>query len=70
MTLVVDISYREPSYESRNGARPNPYRWRYVVDAETVDRATRLAIVEFRRIETMSSVGWCREIVAIKVSLR
>lgn len=70
MTVIVDIAYREPSYETRHGIKPEPYRWRYVVEADSLDRATRLALDEFRRMEALSSVGWRRDIVSIDVSPR
>lgn len=66
--LLVEIRYREPSYEERHGRRELPYRWRYRVDAVSEAHATELALGEFRRIEAMSSVGWTRDVVEICVT--
>jgi hypothetical protein len=49
--LLVEIRYREPSYEGRHGRREPPYRWRYRVDVSSEAHATQLALDEFRRIE-------------------
>lgn len=67
--LLVDILYREPSYEDRHGRRETPYRWRYRVEAFSEAHATQLALDEFRRIEAMSSVGWARDVVEICVRI-
>jgi 1,2-phenylacetyl-CoA epoxidase PaaB subunit len=66
--LLVEIRYREPSYEERHGRRESPYRWRYRVDAANEAHATQLALDEFRRIEAISSVGWARDVVEIRVT--
>lgn len=67
MRFIVQIDYREPGYEARQGGGARPYRWRYRIDAPTESVAMELALVQFRWIETLSSVGWIREIVALTV---
>jgi len=68
--FLVDVQYREPEYERRNGPREEPYRWRYVIDALAPAHAVELAIAEFRRIAAISSVSWQRDIVSIAVASR
>lgn len=69
MTFLVEIRYREPTYEARHGARAEPYRWRYRVRAPSEVAATRVAVDEFHHMEVISAVGWPRDIVAIETAL-
>jgi len=69
MAFLVEIQYREPSYERRHGARPNPYRWRYRIYARSGEMAVEMALQEFREIAQLSSSGWSREVVAVEVLL-
>ena len=64
--FLVEIRYREPTYETRHGTRTEPYRWRYRVAAASEKLAVRLAVDEFRRMEAISAVGWSRDIVAVE----
>ena len=63
----VVVSYREPSYEEQTGPREAPYRWTYVILAESEEQARQRALSEFREVSRLSSVGWWREVVAIEV---
>jgi hypothetical protein len=65
--FVVEIRYREPSYEVHHGARPEPYRFRYRLEAPSEQAAVAFAVAEFERMNALSSVGWTRLIVAILV---
>jgi hypothetical protein len=65
--LVVEILYRETSYETWHGPKDMPYRWRFRVHASTNRLAIDAAVAEFRRIETLSSVGWSRDIMDVRV---
>jgi hypothetical protein len=66
--FVVEIQYREPTYEARHGRRANPYRFRYRLEAASAADARELAILEFARVSAMSSVGWTREIVGVEIA--
>lgn len=66
--FLVDIEYREPEYEMRQGRRSKPFRWRYSVDASCADHATAIAVSEFKYIASISSVSWTRDIVSVSVS--
>lgn len=66
--FLVEVQYREPSYETRHGAREAPYRFRYRIDAASEGAATQLALAEFWRISQISSVGWVREVVDVHVT--
>lgn len=63
----VTVSYREPTYEARSGARPNPFRWTYAISAESEEQARASALREFRHTTEMSSVGWSRVVVGVDV---
>lgn len=65
--FVVEIQYREPTYEARYGRRANPYRFRYRLEARSAADARELAVIEFARVSAMSSVGWTREIVGVEI---
>jgi hypothetical protein len=65
---VVEIQYREPTYEARHGRRANPYRFRYRIEAASSADARELALVEFARVTAMSSVGWPRDIVGVAIA--
>lgn len=65
--FIVEIQYREPGYELRHGARDEPFRFRYRINASGEDSAKWYALEEFRRISAMSSVGWIRDVVGVDV---
>jgi hypothetical protein len=65
--FIVEIHYREPGYEARHGARDEPFRFRYRIDAGNAESARWLALDEFRRIAELSSVGWVRDVVGVDV---
>lgn len=65
--FVVEIQYREPTYEARHGRRASPYRFRYRLEATSSSDARDLALVEFARVTAMSSVGWPRDIVGVTI---
>ena len=65
--FIVEVRYREPSYETQHGARSEPYRFRYRVDAPSEQAAVASAVAEFERVNVLSSVGWTRQIVEIVV---
>jgi hypothetical protein len=65
--FVVEIFYRELSYETRHGRKDAPYRWRFRAHASSPSVAIGAAVAEFRRMEALSSVGWTREIMDIQV---
>lgn len=63
----VRIEYREPTYCSPSGPRPEPYSWVFVVQARSEPAAIASAIAWFRDVARQSSVGWVREIVSAVV---
>lgn len=65
--FLVEIHYREPGYELRHGARREPYRFRYRVEATTEAAAVAHALAELERISAISAVGWIREVVGVEV---
>jgi len=65
--FIVEIQYREPSYEARHGRRATPYRFRYRIEATSSAEAREHAVIEFARVSAMSSVGWTREIVGMSI---
>lgn len=65
--FIVEVRYREPSYETHHGARPEPYRFRYRLDAPSEQAAVAMAVADFERMNAQSSVGWTRLIVQIVV---
>ncbi len=65
--FVVEIQYREPGYELRFGARAQPYRFRYRLEAASAELAAGLAMSEFRQITEISRVGWIRDVVQVLV---
>jgi hypothetical protein len=65
--FLVEVRYREPSYEVHHGPRPEPYRFRYRLEAPSEQAAVALVVAEFDRMNALSSVGWTRLIVAIVV---
>lgn len=67
MTFLIELRYREPSYEARDGARDEPYRFRYRIEASSEEVAVWQAMQEFRRISAMSGVGWARDVVGCDV---
>lgn len=66
--FVVELRYREPSYEARHGARAEPYRFRYRIEAASPEAAVGRALQEFREISAISSVGWVRDVVGCEVT--
>lgn len=64
-TFVVEVRYREPDYEARHGAKLEPYRFRYRVEALDEATARALALREFHAITALSSVGWSRDVVEV-----
>ncbi len=66
-SFTVEVRYREPSYESRHGARAEPYRFRYRLEAPNEQAAVAFVVAEFKRMNMLSSVGWTRLIVDIVV---
>jgi hypothetical protein len=67
-TYLVEIHYREPSYEAWHGRRERPYRWRYRLEASSERDAIDAALAEFRLIERQSWAGWTREVVAVEAA--
>lgn len=65
--FLVEVRYREPSYELRHGPREEPYRFRYRLQAASEQAAIAFVVGEFNRISALSSVGWTRVIVEIVV---
>lgn len=65
--FLVEIRYREPTYEAQHGERAEPYRFRYRVSALSPDHARRLALTEFRLTAALSSSGWIRDVVSVDV---
>lgn len=65
--FIVEIRYREPNYEAREGERDEPFRFRYRIHAGNAEAATSLALDQFRRISELSSVGWIRDVVSVDV---
>jgi hypothetical protein len=63
---VVKITYREPTYELRSGAKENPFSASFRIRAESREAAERLALDEFRRQEQASFVSWSRVIEKIE----
>jgi hypothetical protein len=59
----VTIHYREPTYELHAGPKADPYWWTFRIMARTAAEALKRAISTFREMESLSSVGWTREIV-------
>ena len=64
----VTVSYREPDYEARVGPRLNPYRWTYTIVADGEEQARLSALLEFRQMTMLSSVGWHRVVVGVDVA--
>ena len=69
MMYLVEIQYRELSYETRNGPRPEPYRASFRINANCERHAIALAIAEFRRLAVESAVGWTRDIVGVNAAI-
>ncbi len=65
--FIVELRYRELSYETHNGARAEPYRFRYRLEAPSEQAAVAFAIAEFEHMNALSSVGWTRLTVEIVV---
>ncbi|MHB8876998.1 MAG: hypothetical protein ACYC8T_25155 [Myxococcaceae bacterium] len=66
---VVEIRYREPTYEVRSGSKDQPYSWRYRISAGSEDEARAGALGQFAALAEVSSVGWVREVVGVRVLL-
>ena len=67
MTFLVELKYREPSYEARNGVHGEPYRFRYRIEATSEEAAASHALRQFREISALSGVGWGRDVVGCAV---
>ncbi len=65
--FVVTVSYREPTWEARFGARAHPCGGAFEVEAPDALTALATALVEFRQLEVTSFTGWIRDIVAASV---
>ena len=63
----IRIQYREPSYARHAGPQERDYRWTYRIAADSQEQAKAMAQAEFRKMESLSSVGWAREITEIAV---
>ncbi|MHB8876279.1 MAG: hypothetical protein ACYC8T_21515 [Myxococcaceae bacterium] len=66
---VVEIRYREPTYEVRAGHKDEPYSWRYRISAGNEDEARARALGQFAALADLSSVGWVREVIGVTVLL-
>ena len=64
---VVEVRYREPTYEERHGPREHPYRFRYRIEAASEEAAARMAVAELERVTALSSVSWVRVVVGVDV---
>jgi hypothetical protein len=64
---VVSIDFREPTFERHTGSGPRTRRGTFVIFASTEDAAAQGAVYEFRHIESLSGVGWSRDIESISV---
>ena len=65
--FLVEVQYREPTYELHAGAKTAPYSWRYRISAGDEDEARRGALGQFYALAALSSVGWVREVVGVTV---
>ena len=66
---LVEVWYREPTYEASVGPKAEPYTWRYRIRAYSEAEAQERALGQFKALAEVSSVGWVREVVEVKVSL-
>jgi hypothetical protein len=66
---VVEVWYREPTYEAHVGPKAEPYSWRYRIKAGSEAEAQEFALGQFKALAEVSSVGWVREVIEVKVSL-
>lgn len=66
---VVEVWYREPTYEAHVGPKAEPYTWRYRICAASEAEAQEHALGQFKALAEVSSVGWVREVIEVKVSL-
>lgn len=65
---TVCIAFREPTYEAATYPRPQPFTWTLNdVEARDEEEARMMAIARFRKLATLSSVGWVREIESVRV---
>jgi hypothetical protein len=64
---LVTVYYREPTYELFSGAKAEPYHWTFEVEADDVEAAKRESLRQFRELASVSSVGWIRRIVSVRV---
>ena len=67
MTFLVELRYREPSYEARHGPHAEPYRFRYRIEATSEEAAVSHALRAFRETSALSGVGWGRDVVGCEV---
>jgi hypothetical protein len=68
-TYIITVSFREPTYELRAGAKSEPYSAFYRIKARSKEEAERLAMEEFRRMEKNSRVSWTRVVEKIECRL-
>ena len=66
--FVVEILYREPSYEIRIEPKKNPYKGTYNIRAKNKEEAEEMAMNLFRSTEKRSLVGWTRVVQQIEVN--
>ncbi|HCF58499.1 MAG TPA: hypothetical protein DFS52_10965 [Myxococcales bacterium] len=65
--FAVTVRYREPTYELQTG-RVREYSSCFVIHAPDERQAAGRAVARFKLFESLSSVGWTREIVRVEVS--
>ena len=66
VTWTVEITYREPTYELYRGETLGPWQWTWRGPAADASTARDTATLEFKRLSTLSGVGWERKIIAIE----
>jgi hypothetical protein len=59
--------YREPTHDQQTG-QEHIYSGTFEVNAGSSDQAIQVAVGIFKTIEQLSSVGWVREIVEVRVT--
>ncbi|HUK57078.1 MAG TPA: hypothetical protein VLY20_10515 [Nitrospiria bacterium] len=65
-SYLITIFFREPDYELRVGAKPEPYSVSYRLQAASKEDAERLALDEFRRQASASHVSWTRVVEKVE----
>ncbi len=64
----VVVHDREPTYEAATGGEREPFNFTWRVRAYGAELARKWAEREFWMMQSLSSVGWIREIVKFEVS--